>query len=215
MRLKALLMDQKFIAGIGNIYSDEILFQAGLRWDRMSDSLSQQEMRRLYRAIVETLQDAVKYRGSSLADEQYRRPLRAARRVPAPPPGVRPRRRAVPALPPPVVARPLLEPLHVLLRGLPGVTPRRDRVRRPCVIAGRVQGVWFRGLVSRAGAGAQASPASSATAPTARSRPSSKARGRGGAAWCVVPRGPAPGTWPRLVATEELAPTGDPTLPVR
>jgi formamidopyrimidine-DNA glycosylase len=72
MRLKALLMDQKFIAGIGNIYSDEILFQAGLRWDRMSDSLSQQEVRRLYRAIVETLQDAVKYRGSSLSDETYR-----------------------------------------------------------------------------------------------------------------------------------------------
>jgi formamidopyrimidine-DNA glycosylase len=72
MRLKALLMDQKFIAGIGNIYSDEILFQAGLRWDRMSDSLSQQEIRRLYRAIVETLQDAVKHRGSSLSDEQYR-----------------------------------------------------------------------------------------------------------------------------------------------
>jgi formamidopyrimidine-DNA glycosylase len=71
-RLKSLLMDQKFISGIGNIYSDEILFQAGLRWDRMSDSLSQQEVRRLYRAIVETLQDAVKYRGSSLADEQYR-----------------------------------------------------------------------------------------------------------------------------------------------
>ncbi|MET1002245.1 MAG: bifunctional DNA-formamidopyrimidine glycosylase/DNA-(apurinic or apyrimidinic site) lyase [Acidimicrobiia bacterium] len=72
MRLKSLLMDQKFIAGIGNIYSDEILFQAGLRWDRMSDSLSQQEIRRLYRAIVETLQDAVKHRGSSLSDEQYR-----------------------------------------------------------------------------------------------------------------------------------------------
>ena len=70
-RLKALLMDQKFIAGIGNVYSDEIHFEAGLRWDRMSDSLSQQEVRRLYRAISEVLQDAVKYRGSSLADEQY------------------------------------------------------------------------------------------------------------------------------------------------
>jgi formamidopyrimidine-DNA glycosylase len=70
-RLKTLLMDQKFIAGIGNVYSDEILFNAGLRWDRMSDSLSQQEVRRLYRAISETLQDAVKYRGSSLSDEQY------------------------------------------------------------------------------------------------------------------------------------------------
>jgi len=70
-KLKPLLMDQKFLAGIGNIYSDEILWGAGLRWDRMSDSLSSQEIRRLYRSMVETLQDAVKYRGSSLADEQY------------------------------------------------------------------------------------------------------------------------------------------------
>jgi formamidopyrimidine-DNA glycosylase len=71
MKLKTLLMDQKFVAGIGNIYSDEILFGAGLRWDRASDSLSAEEIRRLYRSMVETLQDAVKYRGSSLADEQY------------------------------------------------------------------------------------------------------------------------------------------------
>jgi formamidopyrimidine-DNA glycosylase len=71
MKLKTLLMDQKFLAGIGNIYSDEILWGAGLRWDRMSDSLSSQEIRRLYRSMVEVLQDAVKYRGSSLADEQY------------------------------------------------------------------------------------------------------------------------------------------------
>jgi formamidopyrimidine-DNA glycosylase len=70
-KLKPLLMDQKFLAGIGNIYSDEILWGAGLRWDRMSDTLSAQEVRRLYRAMVEILQDAVKYRGSSLADEQY------------------------------------------------------------------------------------------------------------------------------------------------
>ena len=70
-KLKSLLMDQKFIAGIGNIYSDEILFGAGLRWDRMSDSLSAEEVRRLYRSMVETLQEAVKHRGSSLADEQY------------------------------------------------------------------------------------------------------------------------------------------------
>ena len=70
-KLKPLLMDQKFLAGIGNIYSDEILWGAGLKWDRMSDSLSSQEVRRLYRAMVETLQDAVKYRGSTLDDEQY------------------------------------------------------------------------------------------------------------------------------------------------
>jgi formamidopyrimidine-DNA glycosylase len=71
-KLKTLLMDQKFLAGIGNIYADEILFAAGLRHDRSSESLTSQEVRRLYRAMIETLQDAVKHRGSSLADEQYR-----------------------------------------------------------------------------------------------------------------------------------------------
>jgi formamidopyrimidine-DNA glycosylase len=71
-KLKALLMDQRFAAGIGNLYSDEILWAAGLRYDRSSETLSSQEVRRLYRAMVETLQDAIKYRGSSLADEQYR-----------------------------------------------------------------------------------------------------------------------------------------------
>jgi formamidopyrimidine-DNA glycosylase len=70
-KLKPLLMDQKFIAGIGNIYADEILWGAGLRWDRMSDALTGEEVRRLYRAMVETLQEAVKHRGSSLADAQY------------------------------------------------------------------------------------------------------------------------------------------------
>ena len=72
VKLKALLMDQKFVAGIGNIYSDEILHAAGLRYDRGSDSLSTQEVRRLYRAIGEVLHDAIKHRGSSLADLQYR-----------------------------------------------------------------------------------------------------------------------------------------------
>ena len=71
-KLKTLLMDQRFLAGIGNIYADEILFAAGLRYDRDSQSLTAQEVRRLYRAMVETLQDAIKHRGSSLADEQYR-----------------------------------------------------------------------------------------------------------------------------------------------
>jgi len=71
-QLKTLLMDQKFVAGIGNIYSDEILFAAGLRYDRPSDSLSAQEVRRLYRGMIETLAEAIKHRGSSLADEQYR-----------------------------------------------------------------------------------------------------------------------------------------------
>jgi formamidopyrimidine-DNA glycosylase len=70
--LKALLMDQEFVSGIGNLYSDEILFSAGLRYDRASDGLSATEVRRLYRAMVETLTEAIKHRGSTLVDEQYR-----------------------------------------------------------------------------------------------------------------------------------------------
>lgn len=71
-KLKPLLMDQRFVAGIGNIYSDEILWEAGLRHDRGSDTLSGQEVRRLYRSMVEVLSEAVAERGSSLADAQYR-----------------------------------------------------------------------------------------------------------------------------------------------
>ncbi len=70
-KMKTLLMDQKFISGLGNIYSDEVLFHAGLRYDRMSDTLSSQEVRRLYRAIQEILQDSIKLRGTTLEDEAY------------------------------------------------------------------------------------------------------------------------------------------------
>jgi formamidopyrimidine-DNA glycosylase len=70
-KLKPLLMDQSFIAGLGNIYSDEILWEAGLRHDRIPQSLSTMEIRRLYRAMVEVLHEAVKHRGSTLGDQQY------------------------------------------------------------------------------------------------------------------------------------------------
>ena len=70
-KMKQLLMDQKFISGLGNIYSDEVLFGAGLRYDRLSDTLTSQEVRRLYRAIQETLQEAIKARGTTLEDDAY------------------------------------------------------------------------------------------------------------------------------------------------
>lgn len=72
LKLKTLLMDQKFISGIGNIYSDEILWAAGLRHDRVSDTLTAQEMRRLYRAMQEILQEGIRYGGVTLEDETYR-----------------------------------------------------------------------------------------------------------------------------------------------
>lgn len=71
MKLKAFLTDQSMIAGIGNIYADEILFDSGLRFDRETDSLTTQEIRRLYRSLVEILYEACKYSGSTLADKQY------------------------------------------------------------------------------------------------------------------------------------------------
>jgi formamidopyrimidine-DNA glycosylase len=65
--LKALLMDRAVLCGIGPVYSDEILFAAGLRHDRQSAALTEQEVRRFYRAIVETMHDAVKYHQSAAA----------------------------------------------------------------------------------------------------------------------------------------------------
>jgi formamidopyrimidine-DNA glycosylase len=69
--LKALLTDQDIVAGIGNIYADEILFSAGLLYDRPSNSLSTIEIRRLHRAIPEILTEAVKAGGTTLSDESY------------------------------------------------------------------------------------------------------------------------------------------------
>jgi formamidopyrimidine-DNA glycosylase len=74
LALKTFLTDQDIIAGIGNIYADEICFAAGLRYDRPSDSLSVIEIRRLHRAITEILTDAIKHGGSTLADEQFVNP---------------------------------------------------------------------------------------------------------------------------------------------
>ncbi|MDP1821123.1 MAG: bifunctional DNA-formamidopyrimidine glycosylase/DNA-(apurinic or apyrimidinic site) lyase [Acidimicrobiales bacterium] len=70
-KLKTVLMDPEVVAGIGPIYSDEILWEAGLRHDRTSDSLSSQEIRRLFRALVETLHEAVKHRGTTVDDHPF------------------------------------------------------------------------------------------------------------------------------------------------
>ena len=69
IHLKVFLTSDATIVGVGDMYADEILFNAGLRHDRMTDSLNRQEVRRLWRAIVEVLHDAVKYRGSTVAEQ--------------------------------------------------------------------------------------------------------------------------------------------------
>lgn len=70
-KLKTFLQDQTILAGLGDLYADEILFAAGLRPDRVAGSLTTQEIRRLYRSLVETLHDAIKYRGTSLEGDGY------------------------------------------------------------------------------------------------------------------------------------------------
>ena len=69
--MKKLLMDESFIVGLGDMYSDEILWAAGLRYDHPSNDLSSQDVRRLYRALLETLNDAIKARGTSVGPHPF------------------------------------------------------------------------------------------------------------------------------------------------
>ena len=70
-QLKPLLLDQHVIAGIGNIYCDEILHRAKLRPDRLANTLKPAEVRRLHDAIHSILQTAIDAGGSTLSDTQY------------------------------------------------------------------------------------------------------------------------------------------------
>lgn len=65
-QIKPLLMDQKFIAGLGNIYSDEVLFRAKVHPLRKSDSLSKTETTVLHTAIQTVLKSGIQHLGSSL-----------------------------------------------------------------------------------------------------------------------------------------------------
>ncbi|MCX8159817.1 MAG: bifunctional DNA-formamidopyrimidine glycosylase/DNA-(apurinic or apyrimidinic site) lyase [Candidatus Saccharicenans sp.] len=67
-KIKGWLLDQKIVAGIGNIYSDEILIRARIRPDRLADRLSPEETRRLFRAMKFVLRKAIELRGSSISD---------------------------------------------------------------------------------------------------------------------------------------------------
>jgi formamidopyrimidine-DNA glycosylase len=69
--LKALLLDQHVVAGIGNIYADEILHRARLRPDRPASSLDRRRLATLQRSIVDVLTEAIDAGGSTLGDAQY------------------------------------------------------------------------------------------------------------------------------------------------
>jgi formamidopyrimidine-DNA glycosylase len=66
-RLKPLLLDQGFLAGLGNIYVDEALWRARLHPLRRSDTLTPAEITRLYEGIVGALRQGIANRGTTLA----------------------------------------------------------------------------------------------------------------------------------------------------
>ena len=70
--VKAVLCDQTAIAGIGNMYADESLFDARIHPERKANSLSLDEIKRLHRAIIAVLTQAIENGGASISD--YTRP---------------------------------------------------------------------------------------------------------------------------------------------
>ncbi len=74
-QLKPLLLDQTFLAGVGNIYADEALWEARLHPQRRTDTLSAVERTRLYHAIRRVLRQGIRFGGTSLGegDGNFRR----------------------------------------------------------------------------------------------------------------------------------------------
>lgn len=76
--VKVALLDQKAVAGIGNLYASEILHAAGVHPARTCDRIRQPEWERIHTAMREILETAVHYEGSTLADGTYRNALNQA-----------------------------------------------------------------------------------------------------------------------------------------
>src|SRR3954462_12993429 len=67
-RIKAVLLSQSFLAGVGNIYADEALYSAGIHPRTPPGRLSEARARRLHTAMVEILEAAITHKGSSISD---------------------------------------------------------------------------------------------------------------------------------------------------
>ena len=67
-RVKALLLNQTFVRGVGNIYADETLFRSGIHPLAISSRLRGERVRRLYDSMVAVLTEAIAAGGSSISD---------------------------------------------------------------------------------------------------------------------------------------------------
>ena len=68
MPIKAALLNQSLLHGVGNIYADESLFRAGIRPRRQAGRLTREELSRLRKALIDVLRHAIKLGGSSVSD---------------------------------------------------------------------------------------------------------------------------------------------------
>jgi formamidopyrimidine-DNA glycosylase len=66
--IKAALLNQSLLHGVGNIYADESLFRAGIRPKRQAGRLTRDELTRLRKALIDVLRHAIKLGGSSVSD---------------------------------------------------------------------------------------------------------------------------------------------------
>jgi len=71
-KIHSLLLDQKVVSGLGNIYVNEALFLARIKPDRKANSLTKKEIIALYKAVKKILKEAVKHGGTTFSD--YRTP---------------------------------------------------------------------------------------------------------------------------------------------
>ena len=130
--VKAMLLDQKRIAGVGNIYADEALFRARIHPLREADRLNRPQTAALRDAVVESLQAGIAYGGATIDD--YRDPDGGRGgfqdRVPRPPP----RRRAMPALRRADRQAGRRRARHLRLPALPAAAPSEAHatLRGPC-----------------------------------------------------------------------------------
>ena len=69
--IKLLLMDQEKVAGLGNIYTNDALWEAHIHPKRASNSITEKEIKILHQAILKTINEGIKYKGSSAKDEMY------------------------------------------------------------------------------------------------------------------------------------------------
>ncbi|HEB13956.1 MAG TPA: bifunctional DNA-formamidopyrimidine glycosylase/DNA-(apurinic or apyrimidinic site) lyase [candidate division WWE3 bacterium] len=71
-RIKDLLMDQKKISGVGNIYANEALWLAKVHPEVKASSLSDSQTNDLYKAVLKVLKDGLRLGGATISDEKYR-----------------------------------------------------------------------------------------------------------------------------------------------